>query len=169
MTKPVLHWTHGKDSAPWSNKSEALRDLARKRGLEMEALDFSGVENPDERTAMLVEHLRGRPGPIVLVGSSMGGYVSVAACRELEVAGLFLLNPALYLSPGYRHTEFAWLNTPATVLHGWSDDVVPVENAYRFARTHAASLHVLDGGHRLLSRLPQICRLFEGFLVDLGL
>ena len=58
---------------------------------------------------------------------------------------------------------------PKAIIHGWKDDVVPVENSIRFAREHSATLHILDSDHRLHNELPLVNYLFEFFLVSLDL
>ena len=52
-------------------------------------------------------------------------------------------------------------------MHGWRDDVVPVENSIRFAREYGATLHVLDTDHRMQDRIREIGYYFEYFLVTL--
>ena len=37
-----------------------------------------------------------------------------------------------------------------TIVHGWRDDVIPVENSVRYAKQYNAALHILDGDHRLV-------------------
>jgi hypothetical protein len=51
-------------------------------------------------------------------------------------------------------------------VHGWKDEVVPVENVIGFSRDHSIDLHLLDCGHTLHSRLPAVLALFEAFLDD---
>ncbi|MBU1612651.1 MAG: alpha/beta hydrolase, partial [Proteobacteria bacterium] len=122
MSHIGLYWVHGRDAKPWGTKSQGLRDVAAEFGLEMLAPDFRGVMDPDQRVRMLVETIGDRPGPLVLVGSSMGGYVSTATCHELDVSRVFALAPAFGL-PGYRWQEFPWLQTPVEIVAGWRDAV----------------------------------------------
>jgi surfactin synthase thioesterase subunit len=49
-------------------------------------------------------------------------------------------------------------------VHGWHDDIVPVENSIRWAREQRAALHILDGDHRLQEQIPAICQLLAAFL-----
>ena len=56
---------------------------------------------------------------------------------------------------------------PTSIVHGWHDDVVPVENSIRFAKASSAELHILDGGHRLTDQIDAINRLLTGFIVKL--
>jgi hypothetical protein len=53
-------------------------------------------------------------------------------------------------------------------VHGWNDDVVPVENSIRFAKECNASLHILDADHRLTANIYDINGLLTRFIADLG-
>lgn len=162
-----LIWSHGRDAAPWGGKSLEMAERARAMGLELEAVDYTSTLDPDRRVEMLLEHLSGETRPVLLAGSSMGGYVSAAAALRRPVAGLFLLAPALYLE-GYAMQDFAGLAGPVTVIHGWGDDVVPVDHSIRFARGLAARLLLLDAGHRLQSRSTEIAGCYARFLEELN-
>jgi len=56
---------------------------------------------------------------------------------------------------------------PTVIVHGWRDDIVPVDNAIRWAREHGAALHVLQSGHRLEDKIDEICQLLRAFLTEL--
>ncbi len=163
MSDLSLFWCHGSLAKPWGAKSEALAATAAEAGLTMQAPDFSGTENPDERVSMLLALLDQADGPAVIAGSSMGGYVAAAAAARREVRGLFLIAPAFYF-PGYAVHVFSNLPERVAVVHGWRDDVVPVDNAVRFARTHRADLTVFDDNHRLEKSVDRLRPLFSGFL-----
>ncbi|BDQ37360.1 hypothetical protein SYK_17200 [Pseudodesulfovibrio nedwellii] len=164
MTKPTLIWCHGSLSHPWGAKSKALAATAKELGLSMEAPDFQNIENADERVEHLVKRLKALDGPPILVGSSMGGYVAAAAARHVKTKGLFLLAPAFYLQ-GYALHVFTNLPKKLTVIHGWTDDVVPVDNSLRFAKTHKANLHVFNDTHRLENSTDRLCAIFNRFLI----
>ena len=100
---------------------------------------------------------------IGLHGSSMGGYVSAMACAQLRPHALFLMAPALYF-PGWDE-EPVGIPALCSVVHGWHDDIVPVERALRFAQRHQAELHVLDAEHTLNARIDTVAALFDDFLV----
>jgi pimeloyl-ACP methyl ester carboxylesterase len=163
MNDPCLIWCHGSLAVPWGNKSRSLADTARRFGLVMEAVDFQDLDDPDQRVGRLEAKLDKEGRPAILAGSSMGGYVAAAAAARAEVRGLFVLAPAFYLQ-GYALQDFASLPESVAVVHGWRDEVVPVSNAIRFARHHAAALHVFDDDHRLADSLGGINALFARFL-----
>ncbi|BDQ33637.1 YqiA/YcfP family alpha/beta fold hydrolase [Pseudodesulfovibrio portus] len=166
MSDFSLIWCHGSLGRPWGTKSTALAEVAAELGLTMEAPDFRETEDPDKRVAKLVDLLEKAGRPAILAGSSMGGYVAAAAAAKFDVPGLFLLAPAFYF-PGYAVHVFSDLPAAVTVVHGWVDDVVPVDNSIRFARTHRADLHVFDDGHRLQGSTHRLRTLFAGFLQGL--
>ena len=61
----------------------------------------------------------------VHVGSSLGGFLAVAVAVPTQARGLFLMAPAFEL-PGLPPTPLCD-KCPTTVVHGWNDDIVPVE------------------------------------------
>ncbi|MDZ7768113.1 MAG: hypothetical protein U5K38_03030 [Woeseiaceae bacterium] len=73
----------------------------------------------------------------------------------MNAAGLFVLAPAYYIS-GFETLSPLPPGMPVTIVHGWRDDVVPVDNSIRFARAACATLHVLDSDHRLTDSIDEI-------------
>lgn len=164
--KPYICFSHGKESGPWGSKIAAMADLARDRGFELDSLDYRGMDDPAARVSRLVEHCASLGRPLVLVGSSMGGHVAAAASAVLaDVRGLFLIAPAFYM-PGYEALTPEPRARRIDIVHGWRDDVVPPENSIRFAREHRATLHLIDGGHRLTDHIFEVNRFFNWFLDD---
>ena len=49
-------------------------------------------------------------------------------------------------------------------MHGWHDDIVPVDNSIRYARESSATLHVVDGDHRLTANIDAINQYLGIFL-----
>jgi fermentation-respiration switch protein FrsA (DUF1100 family) len=56
---------------------------------------------------------------------------------------------------------------PITIVHGWHDDIVPVENSIRYARACSATLHLVDGDHRLTGNIDEINAYLHQFLSTL--
>ncbi len=162
MTNLVIY-NHGKDSVPWGEKALALAEVAKACGYAFISLDYRPVNDPERRVEQLLAADKGEYGKLVLVGSSMGGYVSAAAADVLKPQALFLLAPAFFL-PGYPRTEFQTGGARIEVMHGWRDDVVPPENTWRFCQNQGAVLHMVDSDHRLLSALPEMTEWFERLL-----
>jgi len=168
MANRYVVFSHGKDSGPWGKKITALADVARSEGYEVESVDYRGIEGAKGRSDKLIEVCKSLSGDLVLVGSSVGGYVAVSAAALLHARGAFLMAPALYLE-GLPPLRERVLDCPAAIVHGWRDEVVPVEHSIRFAREYSASLHLLDSDHQLHDQLRFIKYLFEYFLINLDL
>jgi len=161
-------FSHGKESGPWGRKISSLAEVARSEGYEAHSVDYRGLEDPRQRVAKLVEFCKELSGDLVLVGSSLGGYVAVASASLLHARGVFLMAPALYM-PGLPELRQGALDCPATLVHGWRDDVVPFEHSVRFAQTTRAALHLLESDHNLHNQIRVIQYLFEYFLIALDL
>ncbi len=168
MANRYVVFSHGKDSGPWGKKITALADVARSEGYEVESVDYRGIEDAKGRSDRLIEVCKSLSGDLVLVGSSVGGYVAVSAAALLHARGTFLMAPALYLE-GLPPLRERVLDCPTAIVHGWRDAVVPVEDSIRFAREYRASLHLLDSDHQLHDQLRFIKYLFEYFLINLDL
>jgi predicted esterase len=148
-------FSHGQESGPWGTKIRAMADCVRGMGCKADSLDYQGMADPTERVTKLVDECGAIDAPLVLVGSSMGGHVATAAASPLHAAGLFVLAPAYYM-PGYEELTPIPPGMPTCIVHGWRDDVVPVENSIRFAKSCNAELHILDGDHRLTDNIDEI-------------
>lgn len=148
-------FSHGQESGPWGTKIRAMADRVRGLGCEADSIDYQGIADPRARVRKLLSECAHIEDRLILVGSSMGGYVATAAAAELGAAGLFLLAPAFYM-PGYEELTPPAPPMPICIAHGWHDDIVPVENSIRFARGCSATLHLVDGDHRLTANIHEI-------------
>lgn len=159
----LLVFAHGKESGPWGTKITHLAATARRRGFEVISPDYSHTHDPGARVRQLRDLAPAANRNLVLAGSSMGGYVSAMACAALQPQALFLMAPALYF-PGWDD-EPQGIPALSTVVHGWKDDIVPVERGIRFARHNASDLHLLDSGHTLNDQLEMLELLLDRLLL----
>jgi pimeloyl-ACP methyl ester carboxylesterase len=164
--KKLVIYNHGNDRAPWGEKTIAFAEVAKNHGYSVESPDYRGQLDPDERVKQLLALDLSGYDHVVLIGSSMGAYVAAVASESIAPKGLFLLAPAFYL-PGYRRTEFNPTAEDIRVLHGWQDDIVAPENAWRFCQNYRVRLNLYDTDHRMLSVLPQLVDEFSQFLLGL--
>ncbi|GAA0210174.1 hypothetical protein GCM10009123_16940 [Kangiella japonica] len=160
--KPLVIFSHGKVSGPKGNRIQALSRVCLEQGFDVESLDYRRLHT-NERVTKLNNYLMNLSRPYILVGTSMGGYVSAVAGLSNDPMGIFLISPAVYMD-GYAEADLERLECPVTVVHGWQDDIVPVENVIRFAQAAKADLHVFDGGHRLREKLDETESCFAQFL-----
>lgn len=165
--------SHGSDSGPDATKVSALAQIAESMGWSTERPDYrqddahghAGSVAP--RIARLHACIAACSAPPVLVGSSMGSFVSGLASLELPVAGLFLLaTPATI--PGSEFALDVRLDVPTLLIHGWQDDVCPLDEIYEFAGRRSLPLLAVDDDHRLSEHVDAIGRQFGLFLQQLA-
>jgi predicted esterase YcpF (UPF0227 family) len=159
-----VYFSHGKESGPWGSKIKRLAEIARNMECAVESVDYTDLMDPDLRVERLLGVLAGEEGNFVLVGSSMGGYVSLVASGSVDTKAVFLMAPALYM-PGYEGREYQSRCSHIEIVHGWSDDIIPVENSIRYAQEADCMLHLVSGDHPLNSSLDIVASLFEQFLL----
>ena len=167
MSKFRVVFSHGQESGPWGTKIRAMADRVRARGCEADSIDYQGMADPSDRVQKLIDACRAMQEPLILVGSSMGGHVATAAAGAVNAHGLFVLAPAYYMEGYEMHTPSA-PDVPITIVHGWHDDIVPVENSIRFARNCSATLHIVNGDHRLTANIDDINDYLDLFIDSLA-
>ncbi|WNL47479.1 alpha/beta hydrolase [Dyella sp. BiH032] len=161
--------SHGSDSGPDAAKVSALAAIAESLGWSTQRPDYreddlkgyAGSVAP--RVARLRDAIDALDAPPVLVGSSMGAFAAGLASLERPVAGLFLLaTPAAI--PGYDAAFDLRQDVPTLLIHGWHDELCPLDDVYAFAGRRGLPLLVLDDDHRLGASLDAIGAQFRLFL-----
>ncbi len=160
-------FSHGQESGPWGTKIQAMADRVKSMGCVADSIDYQGIADPTDRVNKLIAECGDIDDQLVLVGSSMGGHVATAAAATLHAAGLFVLAPA-YFVKGYEDLTPSAPDIPICIVHGWNDDIVPVENSIRFAAACKAELHILDSDHRLTANIDEINYYLKGFIETLN-
>lgn len=163
MTRPSVLFSHGQESGPWGTKIRAMAECVKSLGCPVDSIDYRGMADPGDRVNKLIDVCAGLGRPCVLVGSSMGGHVATAAASQENVVGLFVLAPA-YFMPGYEALTPLSPSVPIEIVHGWRDDIVPPENSIRYASACHATLHLVDGDHRLTGNISEINYYLERFI-----
>jgi len=158
-------FSHGQESGPWGTKIKAMAAIVGELGCSADSIDYQGIADPDERVSKLIAECEGLNDALILVGSSMGGHVATAAAAELNAAGLFVLAPAYYME-GYEELTPVPPGMPICIVHGWHDDVVPVENSICFASGCKAELHLVNGDHRLTANIDEINGYLKRFILQ---
>ena len=166
-------FSHGKESGPMGSKIKRLMAETERYGLKSTSVDYRKCANADERVALLNETLKELnipPQQLILVGSSMGGYVSTVVANSLPVAGLFLMAPALWmLSEEYTVQTYRPQTSKVEIVHGINDEIVPYENSIRFATEQKETiLHLVPDDHRLKASLDFLACQFRRFIEELS-
>lgn len=172
MRSPII-LSHGSDSGPDATKVSALAALAESLGWttlrpdyrEDDALGYAG--SVPARLARLRAAIEAQPAPPVLVGSSMGAFVSGLASLEHPVAGLFLLATPESI-PGCEVDFDVTPDVPTVLIHGWRDELCPLDDMYTFAARRQLPLLILDDDHRLSASVDTIVGQFRLFLDQLA-
>jgi predicted alpha/beta-hydrolase family hydrolase len=165
--------SHGADSSPDATKVSALAALAGSLGWDThrpdhrsdDARGLAGSVAP--RIARLRASIEACAVPPVLVGSSLGAFAAGLASLEAPVAGLFLLAAPSGI-PGYPRPLDLREGVPALLIHGWRDEVCPLDGVQAFAARRRLPLLVLDDDHRLTGSLEMIAAQFRHFLATLA-
>ncbi|MCV6628498.1 MAG: alpha/beta hydrolase [Flavobacteriaceae bacterium] len=167
--KGLVLFSHGREGKPNGTKIQVLSKVAQSHGYATLAIDYTQCADAVVRLQLLRQHLVDKdPKEVVLVGSSMGGYLSVALANEYAFKGLFLLCPALYMPKAeYQVQAYLPKAQPIAIVHGWEDTTVPVAHSISFAQAHLAQLHLVKDGHRLADSQDFLVHNFNGFLREL--
>jgi pimeloyl-ACP methyl ester carboxylesterase len=163
MASATVFFSHGKESGPWGLKIRTLARVAEKFGCRVISLDDQGVSDPALRVRHLVETAGAVAAPLILVGSSMGGYVAAVASSTLRPRGLFLMAPAIGV-PGYAIEAPVPVADEMFIVQGWDDEVVPLGPVLAFAKTNRCPISIIADGHALHGRLDELEQMFTDFL-----
>jgi pimeloyl-ACP methyl ester carboxylesterase len=192
---PTLVFLPGYASDMEGTKALALDSLAERRGIAMLRLDYSGTGSSggrfeDRTLAMWLEEALAAvdqltEGPLIIVGSSMGGWIALhlALLRRDRVQAIVGIAAAPdftewgftaeQLADGVRMTLGFWesgqrllllgddiaIDCPVRLLHGECDTEVPLDIAFRAMRALRSGdvqLKVLKGGGHRLSEPHEI-------------
>ena len=160
-----VYFSHGKESGPWGTKITRLAAIAKKLGCDVDSIDYTDTMDPDLRVERLLDVIGNEQGSFVLVGSSMGAYVSLVASETVDAEGVFLMAPALYI-PTYKKQQYRSKCSRVEIVHGWSDELIPVEHSIKYAKSAGCALHLISGDHGLSGSLEVVASLFERFLIS---
>ena len=76
-------FSHGQESGPWGTKIRAMSECVKAMGCGIDSIDYQGIADPTERVEKLLRECADIDGPLLLVGSSMGGHVATAAAEVM--------------------------------------------------------------------------------------
>lgn len=161
--------SHGSGSGPAATKVSVLADVAESMGFTTERPDFADCDALGEigavapRVQRLVGRIQLAAQPPLLVGSSMGAFTAGLASLQAPCAGLFLLALPPYI-PGFAQAFDMRRDVPAMLIHGFDDDICPVDAAITRARERGMRTLLVPDGHRLSEHVDLIAQQFRLFL-----
>ena len=130
------------------------------RGVGGSAGEFADGIGETDDALMVLAHAKAKFGaalPVVLAGFSFGSFVQTRVAKAMDAQRLVLIGPAV--------RRFAVEEVPADtiVVHGETDDVVPLADVLAWARPLELPIIVFPGcGHFFHGRLPQLQRVITG-------
>ena len=131
---------HGRESSPNSTKVTFLRG----KGHEVHApvLDKDDWEQSVLAARHAIEHFH----PDVIVGSSRGGAVAMAACHTAQARTI----PMVLVAPAWvKYAPWATCNGLAIVVHSIDDEVVPYHHSEKLQHLYGARLISAGMSHRM--------------------
>ena len=165
--KPFLILSHGLESGPDATKVSALAAVAEPLGFHSVRPDYRDldatrdVNRIDARIARLIEQAPAERA-VILAGSSMGAFISGFASLKVNCIGLFLI--ALPISIAGYPRPFNAKAVPTALVHGWDDELCPVDQAIAFARTRGDKITLVRDEHRLAAHVDFVAEQFRLFL-----
>jgi alpha/beta superfamily hydrolase len=165
--------SHGSDSGPDATKVSVLAQVAEALGWTTERPDYRADDRLGHAgcVAPRLARLRARMGatatPPVLVGSSMGAFVSGLASLAQPAQALFLLALPVAI-PGVDTAFDLQRGVPAMLIHGYDDDICPADRALAFAAGAQLPALMVADDHRLAGHVHTIADQFHLFLSGLA-
>ncbi len=166
--KGTVILSHGLESGPQATKVTALARVAAEQGwasIRPDYLDLDATHDPLQISRRIGRALEQTPreGRVVFGGSSMGAYTSGLASLARACDGLFLIALPVAIE-GYPKV-FDAARVPTVLVHGWRDELCPVDDAIKFARARGDTLHLVDDTHRLVDHVEYCAEAFRQLLI----
>lgn len=169
--KGTIILSHGLESGPQATKVSALARVADELGwahVRPDYRDLDATRDPLKIALRIERALEHAPadGRVVFAGSSMGAFTSGFASLHRTCHALFLMALPLCI-PGYA-SAFSAASVPTVLVHGWRDELCPVDAAITFARQRNDTLHLVDDDHRLTAHVDYCAEAFRQLLIAIN-
>lgn len=164
--------SHGFESGPDATKVTALAEVAERLGWSHERPDYTDLDARREvsdlgdvpaRVARLLglAQAAAARGPLLLAGSSLGAWISGRVSQQVAVEGLFLMAPPIRMGSA---PPFEAADVPVSIIHGWHDELIPVQHVVEWALHRQASLLLVNDSHRLSDHVAASASAFAALL-----
>lgn len=168
--KGTIILSHGLESGPDATKVTALAKVADELGWVSCRPDYRDLDASRDLQAITARTARAvaaapASGRVIFAGSSMGAFISGFASMQRECAALFLMALPVGIK-GYAF-DYKAATVPTVLVHGWRDDLCPVNAVIEFARARGDTLHLVDDDHRLGAHVDYCAEAFRQLLLSL--
>ena len=116
----TVYFAHGQESGPWGTKIKRLAQVAENLNFRVFSPDYSGIKSGYGRVEKLLSLQPSATEQLILVGLSMGSWVSLYASEKLKPKGLFLMASAVGLE-NLEPTSPKPIAEKTLMVHGWND------------------------------------------------
>jgi alpha/beta superfamily hydrolase len=126
-----------------------------------------GRGETEDMIAVIRHACAANPGlPLWLSGFSFGGAVALAACGQVSASEVILVAPAIQRLAHLRHSPAGGTAPESTlIIHGESDDTVPLADSLDWARPRDIPVMVVPGAdHFFHQRLHLVKRIVARWL-----
>lgn len=63
-------FSHGKESGPWGTKIKLLAEIAKLQGFDVDSIDYSGIDDPEQRVQKLRHIINNEGCKISTIGAT---------------------------------------------------------------------------------------------------
>jgi pimeloyl-ACP methyl ester carboxylesterase len=119
-------YLHGFASSPASSKATFFRDRFAARGIQMECLDLNQPEFSILTVSRMLQQVEDRiarlaSGEVVLIGSSLGGFVAVEAAARQDGGARRPISKLVLLAPAVELEWEKWSELGSAGVEGWQN------------------------------------------------
>ena len=169
FVKGTIILSHGLESGPDATKVTALARVADELGWASIRPDYRDLDASRDVAAISARAARAAEsapaqGRVIFAGSSMGAFISGFASIQRDCEALFLMALPVGIK-GYAF-DYKAATVPTVLVHGWRDEVCPVNAVIEFARDRGDTLHLVDDDHRLGAHVDFCAEAFRQMLLE---
>lgn len=166
----TVFYLHGFASSPQSSKATFFAERLAARGIRMECLDLNKPEFSTLTVSRMLQQLEKRiaaipPGEVVLIGSSLGGFVAVEAAGRQVNHARHPITQLILLAPAVELEWDKWIELGSGGVDGWrrAGEIEIFHYAFEENRTlNFAFFEDASRYHPAARRLPQPMVIFQG-------
>ena len=124
MTVKHVFYLHGFASSPASSKASFFTERLGARGVALQCPDFNQPDFSTLTISRMLQQLEKRvsalpPGEVVLIGSSLGGFVAVEAAARRVSEALHPISALVLLAPAVELEWEKWSELQPDGVAGW--------------------------------------------------
>jgi pimeloyl-ACP methyl ester carboxylesterase len=166
-----IFYLHGFASSPASSKAIFFSERLALHGLRMECPDLNQPDFSTLTVSRMIGQLDARidalpPGEVVLIGSSLGGFVAIEAARRRVAATPHPVSRLVLLAPAVELEWDRWSEIGADGVAGWRRAGRIDVFHYAFGENRALAFGFYEDANRYRVsgyRLPQPMLIFQGW------